>query len=111
MTKYLQKALEIRKRLSPIVDSVKEREQMRVLGLSSEQQQSYSELALEVQMLFFSDSPNHPLYLKLREDEEENKRKSIIDSLPCARHYYRLLKYLDLYIQYRSFVDLDSPEP
>lgn len=103
MSKFLAKADEIRQRLLPFIEQAKARIERRQLGLDSCQIEAYHDIVMDMELLFFSDSPHHPLYLKLQEMEAD--RKGPIPSerrQPMPEHIVQLGVLIDKYSRFRK---------
>lgn len=72
---------------------------------SLELNRAYTDLLLDIQLLFFADSPQNPLYIQ---SIALNKRKDTVLERYCdyfsKNDFETLRKLISKYLQYRSFL-------
>ena len=113
MSKYTTKANELLARTRSLLDSFELVYESKTPGVSNEYYapreilEQYPELLLDVQTLFFSGSPQNPLYVKAM---SLNKRVEMVLNDPGNRHFgysdFKATETLLLrYSQYRHFFE------
>lgn len=108
MDKFSKRANELLDRVKSLKDSFESREYSDGWGVDynapEEVTSQYPDLLLDVQILFFSDSPQLPLYVKSMALNEKIENRGFSNPFRYS-DFAGLENLLSKYLQYRSFLE------
>ncbi len=104
MSKYINRANELLDKVKAIIDSFVRNEDTSFWAseyiAEKEVTSQYLDILTDVKLLFFSDSPKHPLYTKILEFKE-SEQGSYYD-------FTSLRDILSKYLEYRTFLEAEG---
>ena len=103
MSKYITRANELLEQAQALSEvTVK-------FGQAAELNRTYIDLLLDIQTLFFCESPQFPLYIQ---SMKLNERCDIVSRRPGdyfnESDFQKLKKYLTKYLEYREFLEAED---